>query len=159
MTNETAPLSIGKPAPQFRLPAANGVDVSLSDFTGSKVVLFFYPRANTLGCTTEARDFTALHQQFQEAGAVVLGVSADSLKALCSFIDKKELGVPLLSDTDGTMLRAYGAWGTKSMYGKTFDGVIRSTVLIDRAGLVTKVWSKVKVAGHAQEVLLETQKI
>jgi peroxiredoxin Q/BCP len=116
-------------------------------------VLFFYPRANTPGCTKEAIDFTRLAGAFADIGATILGISADSLKAQESFRDKHKLAVPLISDERHEMLEAYGAWGEKSMYGKTFLGIIRTTVLIDGEGRIAKVWRNVRVDGHAEEVL------
>jgi len=116
-------------------------------------VLFFYPRANTPGCTKEAIDFTRLAGAFADIGTTILGISADSLKAQESFRDKHKLAVPLISDERHEMLEAYGAWGEKSMYGKTFLGIIRTTVLIDGEGRIAKVWRNVRVDGHAEEVL------
>jgi peroxiredoxin Q/BCP len=116
-------------------------------------VLYFYPRANTPGCTKEAIDFTRLAGAFADIGTTILGISADSLKAQESFRDKHKLAVPLISDERHEMLEAYGAWGEKSMYGKTFLGIIRTTVLIDGEGRIAKVWRNVRVDGHAEEVL------
>jgi thioredoxin-dependent peroxiredoxin len=143
----------GAKAPEFCLPRDGGSMVSLSDFTGKKLVLFFYPRADTPGCTREAVDFTRLSEAFTASGIAVLGISADSLKAQEKFRDKHALSVPLVSDERHEMLEAYGAWGEKSMYGKTFLGIIRSTVLIGPDGRVAKIWRNVKVDGHADEVL------
>jgi peroxiredoxin Q/BCP len=143
----------GAKAPPFRLPRDGGDVVSLSDFAGKKLVLFFYPRANTPGCTKEAIDFTRLSGAFAEAGTAILGVSADSLKAQESFRDKHKLDVPLISDEKHEMLEAYGAWGEKSLYGRTFFGIIRTTVLIGADGLVKRIWRHVKVDGHAEAVL------
>ncbi|MGM4891832.1 peroxiredoxin [Tardiphaga sp. 709] len=149
----------GAKAPAFQLPRDGGATVSLSDYAGQKLVIFFYPRASTPGCTKEAIDFTRLSADFQAANAAVLGVSADPLKAQESFRDKFALGVPLLSDATQSMLKAYGAWGEKSMYGKTFEGVLRTTVLIDAKGNVAKIWRGVKVDGHADAVLEEARRI
>jgi thioredoxin-dependent peroxiredoxin len=143
----------GAKAPDFRLPRDGGDSVALSDFSGKKLVLFFYPRADTPGCTREAIDFTRLASDFAASGAAVLGVSADSQKAQESFRDKHKLSVPLISDEKHQMLEAYGAWGEKSMYGRTFLGIIRTTVLVGSDGRVTKVWRHVKVDGHADQVL------
>jgi len=143
----------GANAPAFRLPRDGGEVVSLSDFSGKKLVLFFYPRANTPGCTREAIDFTRLSGSFAECGTAVLGVSADSQKAQESFRDKHQLEVPLISDEKHEMLEAYGAWGEKSLYGRTFLGIIRTTVLIGADGLVKRIWRNVKVDGHAETVL------
>jgi thioredoxin-dependent peroxiredoxin len=146
-------LAEGAKAPAFRLPRDGGEVVSLSDFAGKKLVLFFYPRANTPGCTKEAIDFTRLSGAFAESGTAVLGISADSLKAQESFRDKHKLDVPLISDEKHEMLEAYGAWGEKSLYGRTFLGIIRTTVLIGADGLVKRIWRHVKVDGHAESVL------
>jgi thioredoxin-dependent peroxiredoxin len=140
-------------APSFTLPRDGGSSVSLQDFAGKKLVLFFYPRANTPGCTREAVDFTRLANAFAESGTAILGISADSLKAQEAFRDKHKLAVPLISDEQHDLLEAYGAWGEKSMYGKKFHGIIRTTVLIDAAGRIAKVWRNVRVDGHAEEVL------
>lgn len=140
-------------APEFTLPDQNGEDVSLSGFRGKTVVLYFYPKDSTPGCTTEAVDFTRLKPEFNKAGAVVIGMSKDSVKRHRNFVDKNDLDVILASDEDGKVIEAYGAWGEKKMYGKTMMGIIRSTVLIDGDGKVRKVWPKVRVKGHADEVL------
>ncbi|MGH1369139.1 MAG: thioredoxin-dependent thiol peroxidase [Maritimibacter sp.] len=147
------PLEIGAKAPAFHLPRDGGEMVSLSDFAGKPVVLFFYPKASTPGCTLEARDFTALMPQFEALGAVVLGASKDTVKRQENFCAKQDLTIPLLSDADGTLCEEYGTWGEKKMYGKTFMGIIRTTVLIDAEGKIARIWPKVKVQGHAEEVL------
>ena len=147
------PLSVGTQAPDFTLPRDGGSQVSLKDFSGRKVVLYFYPRADTPGCTKEAIGFNALRKAFAEADTAILGVSADSVMAQDKFRDKYSLAFPLVSDETHRMLEAYGVWGEKSMYGKTFMGVERLTYLIDRQGRIAKVWPKVKVDGHAEEVL------
>ena len=146
-------LAEGAAAPRFSLPRDGGGSVSLADFAGRKLVLFFYPRADTPGCTREAIDFTRLSDAFADAGAAVLGVSADTVKAQESFRAKHGLSVPLISDERHEMLEAYGAWGEKSMYGRTFMGIIRTTVLIDAKGRIAKIWRHVRVDGHADEVL------
>jgi peroxiredoxin Q/BCP len=156
---EGAKLAEGTKAPAFRLQRDGGDVVSLTDFAGKKLVLFFYPRANTPGCTKEAMDFTRLAGAFAESGTAVLGVSADSLKAQESFRDKHKLDVPLISDETHEMLEAYGAWGEKSLYGRTFLGIIRTTVLIGADGLVKRIWRHVKVDGHAETVLEAAQSI
>lgn len=143
----------GQTAPAFRLPRDGGNVVTLSDYAGQKLVLFFYPRADTPGCTREAIDFTRLKDAFTAAGTAVLGISADPLKAQEKFRDKHSLGIPLISDEQHEMLEAYGAWGEKSMYGKRFLGILRTTVLIAADGKVAKVWRNVRVDGHADEVL------
>jgi thioredoxin-dependent peroxiredoxin len=143
----------GAKAPDFRLPRDGGDSVALSDFSGKKLVLFFYPKADTPGCTREAIDFTRLAGDFAATGTAVLGISADSQKAQESFRDKHKLSVPLISDEKHQMLEAYGAWGEKSMYGRTFLGIIRSTVLVGTDGRVARLWRHVKVDGHADQVL------
>ena len=147
----------GMKAPAFQLPRDGGETVSLSDFAGRKLVLFFYPRADTPGCTKEAIDFTRLTPGFAESLTAVLGVSADPLKAQEAFRDKHELAVPLASDEQHDMLESYGAWGEKSMYGRTFLGVLRTTVLIGADGRIVRIWRHVKVDGHADEVLAAAQ--
>jgi peroxiredoxin Q/BCP len=143
----------GTMAPGFRLPRDGGDSVSLADYAGRKLVLFFYPRADTPGCTREAIDFTRLNGAFADQGAAVLGISADSIKAQESFRSKHQLSIPLISDEKHEMLKAYGAWGEKSMYGRTFMGIIRTTVLIGADGRIAKIWRNVRVDGHADEVL------
>ncbi|WP_084298920.1 peroxiredoxin [Bradyrhizobium sp. WSM1743] len=146
-------LAEGQKAPAFRLPRDGGDVVTLADYAGRKLVLFFYPRADTPGCTREAIDFTRLAGDFAAAGTAVLGISADPLKAQEKFRDKHKLGVPLISDEKHEMLQAYGAWGQKSMYGKNFLGILRTTVLVEADGKVARVWRNVRVDGHAYEVL------
>jgi peroxiredoxin Q/BCP len=146
-------LAEGAKAPAFHLPRDGGGMVSLADYAGRKLVLFFYPRADTPGCTKEAIDFTRLSSAFAESKTAVLGVSADPLKAQETFRDKHELSVPLISDEKHGMLEAYGVWGEKSMYGKTFLGIVRTTVLIGGDGKVVRIWRHVRVDGHADEVL------
>ncbi|MGA7805627.1 MAG: peroxiredoxin [Bradyrhizobium sp.] len=143
----------GAKAPEFRLPRDGGGEIALSDFAGKKLVLFFYPRANTPGCTREAIDFSRLSADFAAAGTEVLGVSGDSVKAQDRFRDDHKLSIPLLSDPQHTMLEAYGAWGEKSMYGKIFQGILRTTILIGADGRIARIWRKVKVDGHAEAVL------
>jgi thioredoxin-dependent peroxiredoxin len=143
----------GATAPAFHLRRDGGGMVALSDYAGKKLVLFFYPRADTPGCTREAIDFTRLRGAFGESGTEVLGISADSQAAQERFRDKHNLRVPLISDEKHQMLEAYGAWGEKSMYGRTFLGILRTTVLIDAEGRIARIWRRVKVDGHADEVL------
>lgn len=143
----------GQTAPAFRLPRDGGDVVTLSDYAGQKLVLFFYPRADTPGCTREAIDFSRLKDAFTAAGTAVLGISADSLKAQEKFRDKHSLSIPLISDEQHEMLEAYGAWGEKSMYGKSFLGILRTTVLIGSDGKVARIWRNVRVDGHADEVV------
>jgi peroxiredoxin Q/BCP len=148
-----APLAVGDKAPNFKLPADDGGTVSLGDFKGRKLVVYFYPRADTPGCTKESIDFSKQKAAFTKAGADVIGVSADPVKAQGAFKKKHELSVGLLSDETHAMLEAYGAWGKKSMYGKTFMGITRMTYLIGPDGRIAQIWPKVKVDGHAAEVL------
>jgi peroxiredoxin Q/BCP len=155
----TGGLAEGAKAPAFHLPRDGGATVSLADFSGQKLVLFFYPRADTPGCTREAIDFTRLADAFAEAGTHVVGVSADTPKVQESFRNKHKLSIPLASDEQHQMLEAYGAWGEKSMYGKTFLGIIRTTVLIGPDGRIARTWRHVKVDGHADEVLAAAKAI
>jgi peroxiredoxin Q/BCP len=147
----------GAKAPAFRLPRDGGSTISLADYFGKKLVLFFYPRADTPGCTKEAVDFTRLKGAFAESQTEVLGISADPLRAQEAFRDKHKLSVPLISDEQHEMLEAYGVWGEKSLYGRTFLGIIRTTVLIGRDGRIIKVWRNVRVDGHADAVLEEAR--
>jgi peroxiredoxin Q/BCP len=148
-----AALTEGQKAPAFHLPRDGGGVATLADYAGRKLVLFFYPRADTPGCTREAIDFTRLAGAFTAASTAVLGVSADSLKAQEKFRDKHSLGIPLISDEKHEMLEAYGAWGEKSMYGKSFLGILRTTVLVGIDGKVARIWRNVRVDGHADQVL------
>ena len=149
----------GAVARPFSLPRDGGGSVSLADYAGRKLVLFFYPRADTPGCTREAIDFTRLESAFADEGAAVLGISADTVKAQESFRNKHQLSVPLISDEQHEMLEAYGAWGEKSMYGRNFMGIIRTTVLIRANGRIAKIWRNVRVDGHADEVLAAVRAI
>ena len=146
-------IEVGKPAPDFALVADDGRTVSLKEFRGKRVVLYFYPKDDTPGCTVEACSFRDRLPDVSSRGAVVLGVSRDDTGAHVRFREKFHLNFPLLSDPDGSIHRAYGAWGEKTMYGKTTEGVIRSTVLIDAKGRVARHWPRVKAEGHAAEVL------
>ena len=146
-------LVAGAKAPSFSLPRDGGGKVALKDFKGRKLVLYFYPKADTPGCTQEAIDFSRLRGAFAKAGTDVLGVSADPVTAQMKFKTKHKLTVTLASDEKRTMLEAYAAWGEKSLYGRKFLGVIRKTYLIDEDGRIARVWPKVKVPGHAEEVL------
>jgi peroxiredoxin Q/BCP len=146
-------LKLGQKAPAFSLPSTSGATVSLASLKGKQVVLYFYPRDNTPGCTVEACDFRDQHSALQKAGAVVLGVSADSLKSHSGFRAKYELPFDLLVDEGSKVATAYGAFGEKLMYGRKVQGTIRSTFLIDAAGCIAQIWSPVKVAGHAEAVL------
>ncbi len=146
-------LTSGTPAPDFTLPRDGEGTVTLSALRPGKVVLYFYPRDDTPGCTTEALDFTALRAEFAAAGTTVIGISKDSAASHDKFCRKHGLGIILASDEHGTSCEDYGVWGEKSMYGKTFLGITRATFLIDGSGRIAQVWPKVKVAGHATEVL------
>lgn len=146
-------LEPGVKAPDFALPRDGGGTVSLKDFSGKKLVLFFYPRANTSGCTREAIDFTRHKAAFTRAGAEIVGVSADPVKAQDAFKAKHKLGVALASDEKHRMLEAYGVWQEKSLYGRKFLGIVRTTVLIGPDQRITRVWPRVLVDGHAEEVL------
>ena len=148
-----AKLAPGDKAPDFELPSDDGGKVSLADFKGRKLVIYFYPRADTPGCTKESIDFSKHKAAFSRANTAVLGISADPVKAQARFRDKHDLKIPLGSDETTGMLKAYGAWGEKSLYGRKFLGVIRSTVLIGENGRIAQLWPKVKVEGHADEVL------
>ncbi len=143
----------GTTAPDFTLPRDGGTDLTLSSLRPGKVVLYFYPKDDTPGCTLEAQDFTARLADFTAAGATVIGLSKDSVKAHDKFCKKHGLGIVLVSDEAGTTSEDYGVWLEKSMYGKTYMGIERTTVLIDGAGKVAQVWNKVSVKGHADEVL------
>jgi len=148
-----AMLKEGQKAPPFKLDSSDGKTVSLADFAGKNVVLYFYPRDNTPGCTREAEAFRDAGAALKKKNAVVLGVSKDSIASHCKFRDKYELNFPLLSDPDGDVLEKYGAWGEKVLYGKKSMGIIRSTVVIGPDGKIKKLFAKVKVDGHAEEVL------
>ena len=152
-------VEVGQPAPEFCLPDQNEQNVCLNKFRGKWVVLYFYPKDNTTGCTAEAIDFTALLDAFRAASAEVLGVSPDSPKSHVNFIAKKGLKLRLLSDTEREVLKAYGVWQLKKMYGREYYGVVRSTFLIDPSGKIAHVWPKVKVKGHAEEVLQTLQSL
>jgi thioredoxin-dependent peroxiredoxin len=146
-------LKEGQKAPAFTLESSDGKKVSLGEFAGKNVVLYFYPRDSTPGCTREAEAFRDAQAALKKKNAVVLGVSKDSIASHCKFRDKYSLNFPLLSDPDGGVLEKYGAWGEKVMYGKKMMGIIRSTVVIGPDGKIKKLFPKVKVDGHADEVL------
>ena len=143
----------GKRAPAWKLPSSDGGDVSLASFKGKPLVMYFYPKDDTPGCTIEAKDFHAANKRLAKLGAAVVGISRDSIASHCKFRDKYRLNFPLLSDPDTTVSQKYGAWGEKNMYGKKSMGIIRSTVIIDADGKVAKVFRKVKVAGHVDKVI------
>lgn len=141
-------------AKEFTLPASNGKDVSLKDFFGKNVILYFYPKDNTPGCTTEACSFRDSMEEFNNNDTVILGVSKDSIKKHNSFIEKYNLPFLLLSDEEGKVCEEYGVWQLKKMMGKEYMGIVRSTFLIDKSGEIIKEWRGVKVDGHTEEVLL-----
>src|SRR4051794_1215444 len=147
-----SPIAVGKKAPDFALKNQNDETVKLSDLAGKWVVLYFYPKDDTPGCTVEACDFTAGLKDFEKLDATVLGCSPDSTERHRKFIEKYKLKITLLSDPDHKVLEKYGAWGEKNMYGRVTMGVIRSTVIIDPAGKVARHWPKAKSAGHAEAV-------
>jgi peroxiredoxin Q/BCP len=149
----TAKVSAGSRAPGFALPCDGGGTVSLLDFKGQKLVLYFYPKADTSGCTKEAIDFSRLKGAFAKAGTAILGVSADPVAKQDKFKEKHGLKIALGSDETHKMLEAYGVWAEKSMYGRKYMGILRNTYLIGPDGKVARVWEKVKVPGHAEEVL------
>jgi thioredoxin-dependent peroxiredoxin len=150
---ETRMLAEGDLIPDVTLTGMDGQSVSLSAFRGNKLVLYFYPKDDTSGCTREAKEFTALAGDFEKAGTWILGVSKDDPKSHAKFTDKYELGIKLASDLDGSVCEAFGTWGQKSLYGRKYMGIDRATFLIDRDGTLARAWRKVKVPGHVEEVL------
>jgi peroxiredoxin Q/BCP len=146
-------LEVGDKAPEFSLPADGGAKIALKDYKGKPVVLYFYPKDDTSGCTAEACDFRDALPDFSKAKAAVIGISRDSVASHDTFKAKFKLSFPLASDEDGKVCQAYGVWVEKSMYGRKYMGIERSTFLIDGKGVIRKVWRKVKVPGHAEEVL------
>ncbi|NIR86785.1 thioredoxin-dependent thiol peroxidase [Candidatus Bathyarchaeota archaeon] len=148
-------VSEGDEAPNFTLQADDGREVSLSDYRGKKVVLYFYPKDGTPGCTREAVEFRNTFEEFEKEDAVILGVSKDSIQSHQKFKQKHDLPFTLLSDPEGKVLDLYGVWKKKSLYGRTFMGTERTTFLIDEKGIVKKIYRKVKVKGHAQTCLLD----
>lgn len=150
----TAAIELGRTLPDIAMETPEGGSVKSSDFAGRKAVLFFYPKDNTPGCTTEAKDFSALQPEFDRAGVVLLGISKDSPRKHRNFIAKHDLAVPLATDAQESGLSdALGLWTEKTMYGKTFMGMVRTTILLDEHGKVARIWPKVKVKGHVDEVL------
>jgi len=145
-------IEVGNNAPEFCIPNQDDVEICLRDLKGKWIVLYFYPKDNTPGCTTEACDFTAALPAFEELDAIILGVSPDSTKKHRNFIEKKDIEFTLLSDEDKTVCEAYGVWQLKKFMGKEYMGVVRSTFIIDPDGKIAKVWTKVKVKGHVQDV-------
>ncbi len=156
MTNIPQP---GQPAPDFSTTDENNHPITLNDFTGKWVILYFYPKDDTPGCTTEAKDFTDLSSDFHQLGAKILGVSPDSGKTHCKFINKHNLSITLLSDPEHILTEAYGAWRLKKFMGKEYMGVARSTFLISPAQTISYTWPNVKAKGHAQAVLKKLQEL
>lgn len=152
-------LGIGDLAPDFNLPRDGGAEQSLSQLRGKPVVLYFYPKDDTSGCTLEAHDFTALKPEFDKIGVDIIGMSPDKAAKHDKFKQKHELNITLVSDEEKTTLMAYGVWVEKSMYGRKYMGVERTTFLIDKTGKIAEIWHKVKVPGHAQAVLQAAGKI
>jgi thioredoxin-dependent peroxiredoxin len=146
-------LSEGDKVPDVKLASVEGKAISPADFSGQKLVLYFYPKDDTSGCTAEAQAFTALADAFKDSGTWILGVSKDDARAHEKFTAKYGLKVPLATDADGSVCEAFGTWTEKSMYGRKYMGIERATFLVDRDGVVKRVWRKVKVPGHAEEVL------
>lgn len=146
-------LAIGDPLPEGSLMLADGSPLSLGEQVGRPLVLYFYPKADTTGCTREAQDFSALAERFAAVGATVLAVSRDAPAKLARFAEKHGLTVTLTSDTDGSVCERFGVWGEKQMYGRTYLGIERATFLFDAGGRLVRAWRKVKVAGHAEAVL------
>jgi peroxiredoxin Q/BCP len=152
-------LEINQPAPTFSSPNAEGKTISSADFLGQWLVLYFYPKDNTSGCTTEAIDFSEKLPEFTALDAVIVGVSPDSEKSHGKFIDKYNLTIQLLSDPDHQLAAAYGAWGPKKFMGKEYEGILRSTFLINPQGHIAHIWSNVRVKGHAEKVLEKLQQL
>ncbi len=146
--------TVGRPAPDFQLPASTDENISLRDFAGKNpVVLYFYPKADTPGCTTQACGFRDAHRKYQKAGAIVLGVSPDPIAKVKKFADKFKLNFPLLADEDHAVCERYGVWQEKSMYGRRYWGVVRTTFIITKKGVIQHVFERVKPAGHEKAVL------
>ncbi len=150
-------LSVGDKAPLFSLPGNSGSQINLADYSGKNVVLYFYPKDDTPGCTTEAKDFTSLASEFEDANTVVVGMSKDTAAKHDKFIAKHDLSVSLASDEEGAALEAYGVWVEKNMYGRKYMGIQRATFLIDVTGVIQHIWPKVKVKGHAEDVLAKAK--
>ena len=152
-------LSAGDKAPDFTLPDQDGKEHTLSNYKGSPVVLYFYPKDQTSGCTKEACAFRDDYSAYQEAGVTILGVSPDSPKSHTNFIAKHDLPFTLLADTEREVLKLYGAWGLKKMYGREYEGVLRTTYLIGADGRIAKVYEKVKPAAHSEEILADLKEL
>lgn len=156
---ESAGLQVGDAAPNFDMASDKGGQVTLKDFKGQNVVLYFYPKDDTPGCTIEAKDFRDLAQEFAKAETILIGVSKDSIDSHCKFSNKFDLNFALASDEDGDVCERYGVWGEKNMYGKKYMGITRATFFIDKQGKIAQVWPKVSVDGHAKEVLEAAKKL
>ena len=154
-----AELEVGQDAPRFELPRDGGGTLKLAELIGNPIVLYFYPKDDTSGCTAESIDFSRLLPEFEKAGATVIGISPDSVKSHDKFKAKYDLPFPLASDEDGKVCEAYGTWVEKSMYGRKYMGIERATFLIDGEGVVRRVWRKVKVPGHVEEVLAAAKEL
>ncbi len=150
-------LEIGSTAPDFELPANDGKTLKLSDFRGQNIVLYFYPKDDTPGCTTEAKDFTAFTEEFTAANTVIIGMSKDTAAKHDKFITKHDLKVQLASDEEGAVIDAYGVWVEKNMYGRKYMGIERATYLINSDGVISEIWRKVRVKGHVEKVLTAAQ--
>jgi peroxiredoxin Q/BCP len=150
---------VGEPAPDFTAPDQNNNLVSLKDFANQWLVLYFYPKDNTPGCTTEAQEFSNYKQQFKELGANILGISPDSVKSHCKFIDKHDLSIQLLSDPEHQVIEAYGGWRLKKFMGKEYMGVVRSTFSIAPNGKIAYFWDGVRVKGHVEAVLAKLKEL
>ena len=159
MTTSSPAIDIGAPAPDFSLTDDQGHGIALSDFRGRKLVLYFYPKAETAGCTIEANDFNRLRDDFKAADTEVLGISADPAKKLARFRARHGLAFGLAGDETHELLEAYGVWGEKTLYGRKYMGIDRTTLLIGRDGRIARIWRKVKVAGHAEEVLAAAREL
>ena len=154
-----AELRIGDVAPDFILPRDGGGTIRLSDFRGRSLVVYFYPKDDTSGCTSEAKDFTAMAADFDKAGAAIVGISPDPVKKHDRFVAKYDLSIPLAADEERQAIEAYGVWQEKSLYGRRYMGVERSTFLIDPEGKIARIWPKVKVKGHAEDVLAAVREL
>lgn len=152
-------LSEGDAVPDVILEGMDGQPLNLADYRGQKLIVYFYPKDDTSGCTREAQDFTALAGEFENAGAWILGVSKDDAKKHRKFTDKYDLKIPLATDTDGSVCEAFGTWVQKSMYGRKYMGIDRATFLIDGDGVVQRIWRNVKVPGHAEDVLAAAREL
>jgi peroxiredoxin Q/BCP len=152
-------LNVGDKAPDFDLPGNGGARISLDKHSGKNVVVYFYPKDNTEACTLEAIDFTRLAPQFAAAGTEIIGISPDSAKKHDNFCRKHNLGIALAADEDTAVIQAYGVWAEKQMYGRTYMGVVRTTFLIDGNGRIVRIWPKVSVKSHAEDVLAAVQSL